>query len=153
MNIIKKSNIRLAVAKYINMLVLWITGGLFYFYLEIAFRNYSHYSMILCGGTCFLIVGMIGDYILEKEKNIIKALILIMYFGALTITTLELFTGIIVNIIFDMRVWNYSDMKYNVYGQICFYYTMLWALLSLLCVYVTRLMEECIFEINKPDLR
>lgn len=135
----------------IEKIILWITGGLSYFYMEIAFRNYSHYSMIICGGLCFLIVGMIGDYILDKESNILKAIVLIMFFGSLTITTLELFTGIIVNMLMGLDVWDYTSMKYNVYGQICLGYTSIWALLSLLCVFVANTIKAFIFEkINRP---
>ncbi len=140
---------RSALNKIIEDFILWITGGLFYFYMEIAFRNYSHYSMIICGGFCFLIVGRIGEYILEREANILKAEVLIMFFGALSITSLELFTGIIVNVIFDMNVWNYSSVKYNVYGQICLAYTMIWSLLSLLCVYVFCAIKVFLFKTPK----
>ena len=137
---------KLIINKLIENTVLWMTGGLIYFYLEIAFRNYSHYSMIVCGGFCFVIVGTIGKYILETESDILKAVALIMFFGALVITTLELFTGIIVNMKLNMGVWDYSSMKYNVYGQICLTYTMIWALLSLLCVFVSNTIKKFLFK-------
>lgn len=134
-------------------IILWLTGGLFYFYMEIAYRDYSHYSMIICGGCCFLIVGNIGKYILNKKFNIFKSIVLIMFFGSLTITSLEFITGIIVNLILKKRVWNYSVMKYNVFGQICLVYSALWALMSLLCVYVLNIIRIMIFEKNEPDLK
>ena len=137
---------KLIINKLIENTVLWMTGGLIYFYLEIAFRNYSHYSMIVCGGFCFVIVVTIGKYILETESDILKAVALIMFFGALVITTLELFTGIIVNMKLNMGVWDYSSMKYNVYGQICLTYTMIWALLSLLCVFVSNTIKKFLFK-------
>ena len=77
--LIKKGNTILA-KRITESVVLWMTGGLFYFYLEIAYRDYSHYSMIICGGLCFLIVGTIGDYILKNVKPAFKALVLIMFF-------------------------------------------------------------------------
>ncbi|MBQ9233877.1 MAG: hypothetical protein IJ167_07570 [Lachnospiraceae bacterium] len=142
---IKKVN-PLVIKNIFESMILWITGGLFYFYLEIAYRNYSHYSMIFCGGFCFLIVGSVGNYILKNIKPVYKSILLIMFFGALIITTLELFTGIIVNLKFDMGVWDYSSLKYNVYGQICLGYTLIWALLSLLCVYFINIIKTYIFE-------
>lgn len=126
-------------------IILWMTGGLLYFYLEIAYRGYSHYSMIICGGLCFLIVGTVGNSILNN-KPVLYAIILIMFFGALIITTLEFVTGIIVNLRYDMGVWDYSSLKFNVYGQICLGYTMLWGLLSLLCVYIISIIRSFIFE-------
>ena len=44
-----------------GLLVKWfaifMTGGLIYYFLEIAVRHYSHYSMILCGGMATLLCG------------------------------------------------------------------------------------------------
>lgn len=145
----KNGKFNYLISNIIEKIILWMTGGLFYFYMEIAFRNYSHYSMIICGGLCFLIVGMIGDYIMDKESNILKAISLIMFFGSLTITTLELLTGIIVNVFLELDVWDYTSMKYNVYGQICLGYTLIWSLLSLLCVFVANTIKAFIFEKNR----
>lgn len=144
-NIIKRINPGI-LKKVFEDVILWLTGGLLYFYLEIAYRSYSHYSMIICGGLCFLVVGTAGDYILKNKKPLITSIILIMFFGTLIITTLEFITGIIVNIKFDMGVWDYSSLKFNVYGQICLGYTLLWALLSLLCVYFIDIIKKYIFE-------
>lgn len=144
-NIIKRINPGI-LKKVFEYMILWLTGGLLYFYLEIAYRSYSHYSMIICGGLCFLVVGTAGDYILKNKKPLITSIILIMFFGTLIITTLEFITGIIVNIKFDMGVWDYSSLKFNVYGQICLGYTLLWALLSLLCVYFIDIIKKYIFE-------
>ena len=100
-----------------------------------------------------MIVGNMGKYILNKKFNIFKSIVLIMFFGSLTITSLEFITGIIVNLILKKRVWNYSVMKYNVFGQICLVYSALWALMSLLCVYVLNIIRIMIFEKNEPDLK
>ena len=135
-------------------LIIWFTGGLLYFYLEIAFRNYSHYSMIICGGLCFLLVGRMGREIIKREDRIYKMIFKIMLYGGLIITSLEFATGVIVNIIFDMNVWSYSGLKYNLYGQISLLYSLLWALLSLVCVYLEGMIRKFIFETkNKPSLK
>lgn len=121
-----------------NDFVVWLTGGILYFYLEIAFRGYSHYSMLVCGGLCFLLVGKVGQKI-EKTCDVKWIRIIkIMLYGTMIITGLEFLTGLIVNKTFEMGVWDYSDMKYNVLGQICLQYSFLWAVLSLVCVYIYR---------------
>ena len=117
-----------------NNLIIWLTGGIVYFYMEIAYRGYSHYSMFICGGLCFLFVGKVGKQILLEESNIWLALVKIMFMGTLIITTLEYITGIIVNVYLKLNVWDYSGFTFNVQGQICLVYSMLWALLSLPCV-------------------
>lgn len=132
--------------KICNDLIIWFTGGIIYFYMEIAFRGYSHYSMFICGGLCFLLVGRIGNRILRDEHRILTAQIKIMLFGSLVITTLEYITGVIVNLYFKLGVWDYSGYKYNVQGQICLIYSLLWALLSLPCVFMDGMIRQYIFE-------
>ena len=59
---------RLQVEKYI---ILFAIGGMAYFFLEVLVRGYSHYTMFLCGGACFVCCGLlnenkkIGDIALE----------------------------------------------------------------------------------------
>lgn len=130
-------------------LILWLTGGIVYFYMEIAFRGYSHYSMLICGGICFLAVGSAGRRILENSRSALWAVIEIMISGMMIITSIELFTGVIVNMIFHWNVWDYSEQKYNVMGQICLPYSLLWSVLSLLCVYLDNIIRKYIFD-EKP---
>ncbi|MBR1817019.1 MAG: hypothetical protein IJ763_10045 [Lachnospiraceae bacterium] len=138
----------------IEDLIIWCTGGLLYFYLEIWFRNYSHYSMIICGGVCFLLVGRIGRRIIKNETGILKMIFKIMLYGGLIITSLEFLTGVVVNIIFDLNVWSYSGLRYNLYGQVCLVYSLLWSLLSLVCVYLEGIIRNFIFTSkNKPSLK
>lgn len=128
--------------KAINDFILWLSGGVLYFYIEILFRGFSHYSMIICGGLCFLFVGKAGVDILYSTCRF--KVPVIMGIGAFIITTLEFITGIVVNIFFDLKVWDYSDVYGNVMGQICLPYTFLWGALSLLCVYFTDMLERVI---------
>ncbi len=132
-----------------KILILWLTGGIVYFYMEIAFRGYSHYSMLICGGICFVAVGYAGRRIMEKSRSAISAVIGIMVTGMLIITSIELLTGVLVNIVFDWNVWDYSEQKYNVMGQICPAYSLLWSVLSLLCVCLDYIIRIYIFD-EKP---
>lgn len=102
--------------------------------------------MFICGGLCFLFVGFAGKRILENSVNVFVAIIQIMIMGSLIITSLEYITGIIVNVYLKINVWDYSDMRYNVQGQICMAYSMLWALLSLPCVFLNGVIRKYIFE-------
>ena len=61
------------------------------------------------------------------------------------ITVAELFTGIVVNELLHMEVWDYSDMKYNYRGQICLTFSAIWAMVSLVCVYMNSLMKMMLF--------
>ncbi len=42
-------------------LFLFLVGGFSYFYIEILFRGFSHFSMIVCGGLAFILCGLINQ--------------------------------------------------------------------------------------------
>lgn len=126
-------------------IISFFIGGILYFIIEIMTRGYSHYSMFICGGISYVFVGIAGRWILEKNRRPEIAIASIMLVGSMIITTMELLTGIIVNIVFDMRVWDYSNIEYNVMGQICPAFSVLWALISLPCVYIDSVIRKFIF--------
>ena len=136
----------LDMVKIYNNVILWLTGGIIYFYMEIAFRGYSHFSMLICGGVCFITVGCMGRKILANSKNMLVALPEIMVSGMLIITFYEFVTGVLVNKVLGWNVWDYSEQKYNVMGQICLIYSLLWSVLSLLCVYLDIIIRKYIFD-------
>ncbi len=47
------------------------------------------------------------------------------------ITTLEFIVGYIVNIILKWNVWDYSNMPFNIMGQICLGFSTLWFALGI----------------------
>ncbi len=103
--------------------VLFYVGGFAYMVLEFLWRGYSHGSMFLLGGLCFLLVGGC----VAKLTRLPLALRLIL--GACVITALELATGLLVNR--DFRVWDYRRLPYNFLGQISLQFSLLWIPLSL----------------------
>jgi uncharacterized membrane protein len=106
-------------------LFLFFVGGSAYYCLEIILRGFSHYSMFLCGGICFLGCGLLDEF--EKFK---LNLLMQMCLSALLITGVEFITGCIVNVWLGLKIWDYSGMPYNLKGQICPQYSMLWFFLS-----------------------
>ena len=130
----------------IKSIVLWCTGGILYYYMEILFRGYSHISMIICGGVCFLLVGNMGQMIINHNGSNIKTILTIMICGTFIITSAEFVTGLLVNIYMGMDVWDYSEMRYNLMGQICPFFSLLWSFVSLPCVYLSGIIRKYIFE-------
>ncbi len=92
-------------------MILFAIGGMAYFLLEVLVRGYSHYSMFLCGGACFLCCGLLNENMKIKMSFISQ-----MVLSALIITALEFITGLIVNIWLKMDIWDYSQLPYNFYG-------------------------------------
>lgn len=112
--------------KILKHIFLFLVGGTIYFFLEVLFRSYSHPSMFICGGLCFVLIGL-----LNESKYFKLPLVLQMFLSSIIITILELITGLIVNIWLKLDVWDYSNLPFNYLGQICILYTVLWFFLSL----------------------
>lgn len=129
-------------------LFLFLVGGFAYFYIEILFRGFSHFSMIICGGLAFVLCGWI-DQLTHFRISIVTQMLI----SAVIITLLELCTGYIVNIWLQWNVWDYSRMPYNFHGQICLAYSIIWMLLSLVCIVVDDLIRWKIFDEEKPSYR
>lgn len=126
-------------------LFLWLIGGLIYYSIEILWRGYSHPSMMMLGGICFVVVGSLNNYFTWE-----RALISQMVISAVVITVLELITGLIVNKYLNWGVWDYSQMPYNFMGQICLLYTNLWFLLSLVAILLDDYIRYWLLREEKP---
>ena len=132
----------------IKYLFLFIVGGFSYFYMEIIFRGFSHFSMIICGGFAFILCGLI-DQVIKYNLSLISQMLI----STCIITVLELITGYIVNIRLHLNVWDYSRLPYNFHGQICAAYSFLWLLLSLACIVADDLIRWKLFDEEKPKYR
>lgn len=103
--------------------VLFYLGGIAYMALELMFRGWSHGSMFLAGGTCFLLLGGL------QEVRPRLPLLLRAAMGSLAITSVELLAGLLVNR--GYRVWDYRGEPFNFHGQICLRFTLMWIPVSI----------------------
>ncbi|MBQ8540082.1 MAG: hypothetical protein IJ435_01265 [Clostridia bacterium] len=106
-------------------LALFFSGGVLYCLLEVLWRGYTHWSMFLLGGFCFSLLCFIFSR-LDSYPLLLKAII-----GGGIITVAEFITGCIVNIALKWNVWDYSGSPYNLFGQVCLPYSILWVLLCI----------------------
>lgn len=98
--------------------VLFYIGGTVYMLVEFAFRGWSHGSMFLAGGTCFLLLGKLMR--IQPRLPLLPRVLL----GAVVITAVELAAGLLVNR--EYHVWDYRSTPFNFYGQICLPFSLLW---------------------------
>lgn len=79
---------------------------------------------------------------------------ILMYLsGAVAATILEYFTGVVMEKMFRVRYWDYSDQKFNFQGQICLSSTIAWGFLTLFLVEIVhRPIEHLIFLVNEEWL-
>ena len=129
----------------LKFLILFIFGGAIYFLIEILWRGYSHWTMFLLGGLCFVIVGAINNFIPWKMKFEKQ-----MAIGAIIITILEFIVGVVVNLILKWNIWDYSMLPFNILGQICLPFSLIWFLLSGVIIIVDDYLRYKLFKEDKP---
>ena len=98
--------------------VIFYFGGMFYCGVELLWRGWTHGSMFLLGAVCFYLVGS-----LDRHWHL--PVLWQMVLGALIVTFCEFWTGVLVNEILQLNVWDYSDAPMNLMGQICLPYSLL----------------------------
>lgn len=128
--------------------ILMLTGGLIYGIIECIARGYSHWTMIILGGICFVAVGALNEQFLWETPFILQ-----MLCGGGIITLLEFATGYIVNIALGWNVWDYSTEWCNVLGQICPKYTLFWMLLSAVAIVLDDWLRYKLFSEEKPKYK
>lgn len=132
----------------IEELVLFGIGGFIYIGLEMLWRGYSHWTMFLLGGLCFTLMGAINN-VYTYDMSIIKQMIM----SSIIITTLEFITGIVVNIGLGWNVWDYSNLPFNIYGQVCVWFIFLWFILSFIGIVVDDYIRYWLFDEEKPHYK
>lgn len=126
-------------------MVLLLVGGLIYYGIEVAWRGYSHWTMALVGGICFVLVGGINEFIPWEMPLALQGLI-----GAGIVTAVELVSGIVLNVWLGLDIWDYSNLPLNFMGQICLPFSLLWILLSAVAVVVDDWLRYWLFGEERP---
>ena len=126
-------------------LFLGVIGSIIYMSLEILWRDYTHWTMGVLGGICFICLGLINE-ILSWETP----LTLQMLIGSTIITILEFITGCIVNLWLGWNVWDYSGLPLNLLGQICLPFSILWYFVSAIGIVVDDYIRYIYFDEERP---
>lgn len=100
-------------------------GAVIYSLVEVVTRGYTHWTMTITGGVAFLLIYLIN---VNMKTN---SLILRCLVGCLVITVIEFSVGMLVNRGLHWNVWDYSDEKFNLFGQICPLFSFLWFLICI----------------------
>ena len=127
---------------------LFFVGATIYVIIEKLYRGYSHWTMFLLGGICFIALGLINEVIPWDMP-----LLLQMFIGGIIITVLELITGCVVNLWFGWNVWDYSELPFNLWGQISLFSSIVWVGLSLVGIVLDDFIRWKFFGEEKPRYR
>ena len=118
-------------------------GAIIYSLIEIVSRGYTHWTMALLGGIVLILMYQhFDDY---PEESLFKKCL----FGCITITCLEFVTGCIVNILLGWNVWDYSERHFDLFGQICPWFSTVWFFVTIPAVYVCKYLNVIIALLKK----
>jgi len=101
--------------------------------------------MFVVGGVCFLVIGGINNYLPWSVGLVWQALI-----GGTAVTVIELISGIVLNIWLGLGIWDYSHLPFNVLGQICLLYSLIWVVLSAAGIFLDDYLRWKLYGEQRP---
>ena len=122
---------------FINCLLFFFIYAFLGWCVEVSFVAITRGKVVnrgfLNGPVCPIYgAGMVGIlYALEPLKD--NAIVLFIG-GVVICSELELFTGWVLDKIFHMRWWDYSENRFNIGGYICLEFSIMWGLGSMIMV-------------------
>ena len=116
----------------------FLLGALGYGAVETLWRGGTHWTMLLTGGACFLLI-----YLNATRLRCARWQVWLL--SAAEVTTAELLVGLLVNRALGWAVWDYSALPLNLGGQICLRYSLYWLALSVPAASLSRRIRRLMF--------
>lgn len=129
---------------FLKYLVLLLIGGSIYYMIEVLARGFSHWTMFLVGGICFILIGIINE--ITPKMPLIRQ----MFLSAIITTVIEFISGCILNLWLGWNIWDYSDEFGNILGQICAKHSIYWFLLSSIGIVLDDYIRYFLFGEEEP---
>ena len=123
-------------------------GAFLYLFIEILYRGHTHWTMGVVGGVCFVLIGLINEVFTWNTPLWLQSII-----GATIVTVLEFISGLILNIWLGLGIWDYSRMPFNLLGQICLPFSVIWIGLSVLAIVLDDYLRFYLFKEEKPHYK
>ena len=125
-----------------ELFIVFLIGALGYALVEIIWRGFTHWSMVLTGGICFMIFYKI---VLLNNFSLFQQCLL----ATVIITSFEFTVGGFVNLVWGMNVWDYSNQLFNLKGQICPLFSMVWFFMGIPMSLLTKVIRNRVIVINR----
>lgn len=129
-------------AKLNKNIILIIVMGLIYMGIELIWRGRTDLAMWVVGGLCAMLVGRLNETDRFPNMKIWQQSIL----GVVITLSIEFISGMYLNVYKHLNIWDYSDEKFNIYGQICLPYAFLWFLLMPLVIFTDDYLRYRLFD-------
>ncbi len=130
-----------------NYLCFFFTYAFLGWCLEVSFSAVNEGKFVNRGflnGPLCPIYGFGMLIVLYFLKPINNNILLLFVFSALLTTILEWITGFILEKIFSIKWWDYSEMPFNLNGYVCLKFSLMW---GVACVFVIKLIHPIIYDL------
>ena len=115
-------------------LLVYLSGAALYGLMELCWRGWTHWSMLLAGAVCGCMMYWVANF---SRLPLWQEWILC----AELITTVEFFSGVVLNLWLGWNIWDYSGMRINLLGQICPAFCLVWLGISIPGVWLCRFLR------------
>lgn len=116
-------------------LAIYAIGSVLYTVIELLYRGRTHFSMVITGGVCGMLLHGINRRYAHRQI-LLRALL-----GCVTITGVEFSVGCLVNRLLHMNVWDYHNQPLHLLGQICPLFSLCWFFLCFPAFFVSHLVS------------
>ncbi len=141
-------------SEWLLSVLLWVWVGTFYFFIEVAWKT-AHgrpeaISWTMLALAILLAVPMerFGAELPWKMSLLLQAVIC-----ACGIAVVELAAGVVLNIWLGLGIWDYSAMPWNLLGQICPQFFLVWIALSMFGIVMLDWMRYTIEGGERPHYK
>lgn len=136
--------------KKLKPLILFFIGGALYLVIEIAWRYFrcgapTHWSMFFVGGIAFILIGGLNNYLPWDMPFWAQTAI-----GTVVALIVELISGCILNIWLGLGIWDYSNMAFNILGQVCISFAIAWVFLVAIAIVLDDYIRYWLFKEKRP---
>lgn len=130
---------------FVKYILLLTFSGYTYVCMELLFRGRSDITMMFCASIC--VIPMI--YLNNKFTYEVDFLLQIAL-SAIHATLIEYCFGMIFNT--NYHIWDYRNIPFNVDGQICLPFSLVWALIAAVVIPLMDWIDHYIFN-YKPNTK
>lgn len=127
-----------------RLLFFYCFGGGVYMTMELLYRQYTTYHMFYLAGLITLFI-LLGNEWLSYETDFSLQVLLC---GTCALIG-ELICGLIFNV--DYSIWDYRQLKFNLFGQIQLYFALIWYALSAIFIPILDYIDYYIFPNNNKQ--
>lgn len=136
--------------KILKPIILFSIGGGIYITIEIIYRFLmdrppTHWSMYVLGGLVFLLIGELNEHIAWEIPFWIQDLV-----GTAITLLLEFIFGCVLNLWLGLYIWDYSNLPFNILGQVCLPFALIWAVLVAIAIVLDDYLRYWLFDEDKP---